>query len=139
MSVLELIRAGFGDEPDVEAFVQKYEVWEALVLNLRSQLDQTESHLNDRGVGPEDRLLRTRLAEDEQFYREELRQLRRLVLTAILYPVRREAATLAGTLEEAMRMVALDPASPTAEAVDIADVDLVGLAAAVTRWKHSRN
>jgi hypothetical protein len=84
-------------------------------------------------------LLRTRLAADEQVYREELRQLRRLVLTAILYPVRSEAATLAGTLEEAMRMVELDPAKPTGEAVDIADVDLVGLAAAVTRWKHSRN
>lgn len=139
MSMLELIREGFGDEPDVEAFVQKYEMWEALVLNLRSQLDQTESLLNDQGVGPEDPLLRTRLAEDERVYREELRQLRRLVLTAILYPVRGEAATLAGNLEEAMHMVELDPASPTAEAVEIVDVDLVGLAAAVTRWKHSRN
>ena len=67
MSVLELIREGFGDEPDVETFVQKYEVWQALVLNLRSQLDQAESCLNDRGVGPED-LLRARLAEDEQVY-----------------------------------------------------------------------
>src|SRR5207253_1427027 len=105
---------------------------------LRSQLDQAESCLNDRGVGPED-LLRARLAEDEQVYSEEMRQLRRLVLTAILHPVRSDAATLAGTLEEVMRMVELDPASPTAEAVDIADVDLVGLAAAVTRWKHSRN
>lgn len=139
MSVLELIREGFRDQPDVEAFVQKYELWEALVLNLRSQLDQTESRLNDQGVGPQDQLLRARLAEDERVYREELRQLRRLVLTAILYPVRSEAATLAGTLEEAMRMVELDPASPTAEAVDIVDVDLVGLAAAVMRWKHFRN
>jgi hypothetical protein len=139
MSVLELIREGFGDQPDVEAFVQKYEVWEALVLNLRSQLDQTESRLNDQGGGPEVPLLRARLAEDERIYREELRQLRRLVLTAILYPVRGEAATLAGTLAEAIRMVELDPASPTAEAVDFVDVDLVGLAAAVMLWRDSRN
>ena len=139
MSMLELIREGFRDHPDVEAFVQKYEVWEALVLNLRSQLDQTESCLNDHAVGPETSALRARLAEDESVYREEQRQLRRLVLTAILYPVRGEAATLAGTLAEAMRLVELDPARPTAEAVDIVDVDLVDLAAAVTRWQFSRN
>jgi hypothetical protein len=139
VSVLDLIREGFGDEPDVEAFVQKYEVWEALVRNLRSQLDQAESRLNDHGVGPENSVLRARLAEDERLYRDELRQLRRLVLTAILYPVRSEAATLACSLEEAMRMVELDPASPTAEAIDIVDVDLVDLAAAVTRWRFSRN
>jgi hypothetical protein len=139
MSVLELIREGLADQPDVEAFVQKYEVWEGLVLNLRAQLDQTESLLSDQDAGPEDSLLRARLAEDERVYREELRQLRRLVLTAILYPVRGEAATLAGTLADAMRMVALDPASPTGDAVDIVDVDLVDLAAAVTRWRFSRN
>ena len=33
MSVLELIREGLGDQPDVEAFVRKYEVWEGLVLS----------------------------------------------------------------------------------------------------------
>ena len=139
MSMVQLIREGFREEPDVEAFVQKYEVWEALVLSLRSQLDQTASRLNDEGVELDAPRLRARLADGERVYREELRQLRRLVLTAILHPVRSDAATLAGTLEEVMRMVELDPASPTAEAVDMADVDLVGLAAAVTRWKHSRN
>jgi hypothetical protein len=136
MSVLELIREGLGDRPDVEAFVQKYEVWEGLVLNLRAQLDQTESFLNDQDDDP---LLRAGLAEDERVYREELRQLRRFVLTAILYPVRGEAAGLASTLADAMRMVELDPASPTREAVDVVDVDLVDLAAAVTRWRFSRN
>jgi hypothetical protein len=139
MSMAALIREGFRGEPDVEAFVQKYEVWEALVLNLRSQLDQTESHINEQGVGADDARLRARLADDERAYREEVRQLRRLVLTAILYPLRGEAATLAGSLEEAMRLVELDPASPTAERIDVVDVDLVGLAAAVMRWKHSRN
>jgi hypothetical protein len=139
MSVLELIREGLGDQPEVEAFVQKYEVWEGLVLNLRARLDQTESLLSDQDAGPEDPLLRARLAADERVYKEELRQLRRLVLTAILYPVRDEAATLAGTLADAMRMIELDPASPTGEAVDIVDVDLVDLAAAVTRWRFSRN
>jgi hypothetical protein len=139
LSVQALIREGFRDEPDVESFVQRYEVWEALVLNLRVQLDQTEARLNDQGVEPADPLLRARLAEDERVYREELRQLRRLVLTAILYPVRGEAAALAGTLEQAMHMVEFDQASPTAEPIDVVDVDLAGLAAAVLRWKHPRN
>jgi hypothetical protein len=137
MSVLELIREGLRDQLDVEAFIRKYEVWEALVLDLRAQLDQTESLLNDQAVGTEDSPLRARLAEDERVYREEVRELRRLVLTAILYPVRGEAASLAVTLEDAMHMVELDPVSPTAEALDIVDVDLVGLAAAVMRWRNS--
>lgn len=138
MSMVELIREGFRDEPNVEAFVQKYQVWEALVLKLRSQLDQTESRLSDQGVGPESALLRAQLVQDEGVYREELRELRRVVLRAILYPVRGEAATLAGALEEAMHLVEF-PANPTAESVDLADADLVRLAAAVIRWKQSQN
>ncbi len=139
MSMVDLIREGFRDQPGVEAFVQKYEEWEALVLNLRSQLDQTESRLNDEGVELDAPRLRARLADGERVYREELRQLRRLVLTAILYPVRSEAATLTVTLGEALRRVGLDPARPTAEAVDIVDADLLRLAAVVSRWKQSRN
>jgi hypothetical protein len=139
MSMVALIREGFRDQPDVEAFVQKYETWEALVLNLRSQLDQTESRISEQGVGSDAGRLRARLADDERVYREEVRQLRRLVLTAILYPLRGEAGTLAGTLAEAMRLVELDPTSPTAERIDIVDVDLVSLAAAVMRWKQSEN
>ena len=139
MSVLELIREGLRDQPDVEGLVHKYEIWESLVLNLRAQLDQTEALLSDHDAGPEGALLRARLAEDERFYREELGQLRRLALTAILYPVRAEAETLAGTLEDAMRAVEFDPAIHTREAVDIVDVDLPGLAAAVRRWRQSRN
>jgi len=50
-----------------------------------------------------------------------------------------EAATLAVTLEEAMQTIEVDPARTTVEPIDIVDVDLVGLAAAVMRWKHSRN
>jgi hypothetical protein len=137
MSMVGLIREGFRDEPDVEALVQRYEMWEALVLNLRSQLDQTESRISD-GVGADYPQLRSQLEDDEGVYREEVRQLRLLVLTAILYPLRSEAATLAGTLEEAMRMVELDATNPTAERMDIVDVDLAGLAAAVMRWKRSR-
>ena len=114
MSMLDLIREGFGNEPGAASLVKKYEVWEALVLNLRSQLDQAKSRLNEPGGERQDLLLRTRLAEDERVYAEEVRQLRRLVLTAILYPVRGEAATLAGTLEEAMRRVEWDPGSPRA-------------------------
>jgi len=140
MSVLELIREGLGDQPDVETFVQKYEVWESLVLSLRAQLDQTESLLSDQDIGPDGARLRARLAEDERVYKEELRQLRRLVLTAILYPVRGEAATLSISLERAMHTVEkLDPRSPEREAVDIVDVDLASLAAAVRRWQLSRN
>jgi hypothetical protein len=139
MSMVALIREGFRDQPEVEAFVQKYETWEALVLNLRSQLDQTESRISEQEVGSDDGRLRARLADDERVYREEVRQLRRLVLTAILYPLRGDAGTLAGTLAEAMRLVELDPASPTAERIDIVDVDLVSLAAAVMRWKQSEN
>jgi hypothetical protein len=48
MSMAELIREGFGDEPGVDAFVEKYEDWEALVLNLRSQLDQDSLALTIR-------------------------------------------------------------------------------------------
>src|SRR6476660_7549812 len=99
MNTIELIRQGLSDEPDVEAFVHKYEEWESLVLNLRSQLDQTESLLDDQPAEPDASLRRARLAADERVYREELRQLRRLVLTAVLYPVRHEAATLSATLE----------------------------------------
>jgi hypothetical protein len=138
MNTVELIRQGFSDEPDVEAFVHKYEEWESLVLNLRSQLDQTESLLGDQQADVDAPLRRARLAEDERAYREELRQLRRLVLTAILYPVRHEAATLSATLEDAMHMVELDPSSTT-ETVDVVDADLVNLAAEVTRWRLSRN
>jgi hypothetical protein len=139
MNTLELIRQGFSDEPDVEAFVHKYEEWESLVLNLRSRLDQTATLLDDQQADFDASLQRARLAEDERAYREELRQLRRSVITAILYPVRHEAATLSATLEEAMHMVELDPASPTAEAIDIVDADLENLAAEVTRWRFSRN
>jgi len=139
MTMVDLIRDGFRDEPGVEAFVRKYEEWEALVLHLRSQLDQTESRLHDEAGGAHVPLLRARLAEDERVYREELRQLRRLVLTAILNPVRSEAASLAITLEHAMRLVELDPSVPADAAVDLVDVDLVALAAAVRHWKESRN
>ena len=138
MNTVELIRQGFSDEPDVEAFVHKYEEWESLVLNLRAQLDQTESMLDDQKADPDASLRRARLAADECAYREELRQLRRLVLTAVLYPVRHEAATLSASLANAMRRIELDPTRPT-EMVDIADADLVELAAEVTRWRFSRN
>jgi hypothetical protein len=84
-------------------------------------------------------LQRARLAEDERAYREEVRQLRRLALTAILYPLRNEAENLAGVLEEAMRMIGSDPARIPAKPVDVVDVDLFGLAATVQRWKHSRD
>ena len=139
MSMVELIREGFGEEPDVEAFVQKYQVWEALVLNLRSRLDQAKACLTGQAASPDERALSARLAEDERVYTEELRQLRQLVLTAVLYPIRSEAATLATTLEQAMQLVELDPSLPTGAAVDIVDVDLAALAAAVMRWKDSRN
>jgi hypothetical protein len=139
MTMVDLIRDGFRDEPGVEAFVRKYEEWEALVLHLRSQLDQTESRLHDEPSEAHVPLLRARLAEDERVYREELRQLRRLVLTAILHPIRSEAASLAITLEHAMRLVELDPSIPTDAAVDLVDVDLVALAGAVTHWKDHRN
>jgi len=138
MNTVELIRQGFRDEPDVEAFVHKYEEWESLVLNLRAQLDRTEALVSDQQADPDAALRRVRLAADERAYREELRQLRRLVLTAIMYRVRHEAATLSATLENAMHMVGLDPTRAT-ETVDLADADLVDLAAEVTRWRFSRS
>jgi len=50
MSMVELIREGFRDEPDVEAFVQKYEVWEALVQRSGDSGGHTRGgHADDRG------------------------------------------------------------------------------------------